>query len=54
MLVMVVPIFWIGIHPDPFLRRIEPSVIEVLHRVDLRTRPAAEADEPAPRPEARP
>ncbi|MFQ5415453.1 MAG: NuoM family protein, partial [Myxococcota bacterium] len=26
MLAMVAPMFWIGLYPDPFLRRIEPSV----------------------------
>jgi NADH-quinone oxidoreductase subunit M len=35
---LVVPIFWIGIYPEPFLRRIEPSVIEVLRQVDVRGR----------------
>jgi NADH-quinone oxidoreductase subunit M len=34
MFAMVIPIFWIGIYPDPFLRRIEPSVIQLLRRVE--------------------
>jgi NADH-quinone oxidoreductase subunit M len=54
MLVMLVPIFWIGIHPDPFLRRIEPSVIEILRQVDQRVQPSAEDEEGAPASEARP
>ena len=36
MLALVVPIVWIGVHPDPFLRRIEPSVIELLRQVEER------------------
>jgi NADH-quinone oxidoreductase subunit M len=34
MVAMVIPIFWIGIYPDPFLRRIEPSVIQLMRRVE--------------------
>jgi NADH-quinone oxidoreductase subunit M len=37
MLAMVIPIFWIGIYPAPFLSRIEPSVIELLRRVEERS-----------------
>jgi NADH-quinone oxidoreductase subunit M len=57
MLAMVVPIFWIGIYPDPFLRRIEPSVIELLRQmeegrgavVEITEEPAGEtADTPTP------
>ncbi len=54
MLVMVVPIFWIGVYPDPFLRRIEPSVIELLRQVDQRAEPDSGSDVIAPAPEARP
>ena len=54
MLVMVVPIFWIGIYPDPFLRRIEPSVIELLRQVDQRAEPDSGSDVIAPASEARP
>ncbi len=36
MLALVVPIVWIGIYPDPFLRRIEPSVIELLRQMEER------------------
>jgi hypothetical protein len=49
MLAMVVPIFWIGIYPDPFLRRIEPSVIELLRQIEERSGAVVEtAEEPAP------
>ena len=43
LIAMVVPIVWIGIYPDTFLRRIEPSVIELIEQV----RPAV-AEAPAP------
>jgi len=43
MLAMVIPIFWIGIYPQPFLRRIEPSVIELLQHIDARGRYVDEA-----------
>ncbi|MEE9607962.1 MAG: NADH-quinone oxidoreductase subunit M [Myxococcota bacterium] len=36
MLAMLIPIFWIGVHPETFLRRIEPSVIELLRQVEER------------------
>jgi NADH-quinone oxidoreductase subunit M len=38
---IVIPIFWIGIHPETFLRRIEPSVIELIEQVKP-SEPAAE------------
>jgi len=45
MVAIVIPIVWIGIHPETFLRRIEPSVMELLRRVEERGALAA----PAPR-----
>ncbi len=36
MVAMIVPIVWIGVYPEPFLRRIEPSVVELLRRMDER------------------
>ncbi len=36
MVAIVVPIVWIGVYPEPFLRRIEPSVVELLRRMDER------------------
>jgi NADH-quinone oxidoreductase subunit M len=34
MFALIVPIFWIGLYPTPFLRRIEPSVIQLLHQIN--------------------
>ena len=39
MVALIIPIIWIGIYPNVFLRRIEPSVIELLRVVDLRRTP---------------
>jgi NADH-quinone oxidoreductase subunit M len=36
MVAMLIPIVWIGVHPETFLRRIEPSVVELLRRVEER------------------
>ncbi|MDJ0846932.1 MAG: NADH-quinone oxidoreductase subunit M [Myxococcota bacterium] len=36
MVAMIVPIVGIGVYPEPFLRRIEPSVVELLRRMDER------------------
>ena len=36
MVAIVIPIVWIGVYPDPFLRRIEPSVIALLRTVEER------------------
>jgi NADH-quinone oxidoreductase subunit M len=35
LLALLVPIFWIGIYPKPFLRRLDAATVEVLARVDL-------------------
>jgi NADH-quinone oxidoreductase subunit M len=52
MLAMLIPIIWIGVYPNPLLRRIEPSVIELIHQLEAR-RAVAEADlEVAPEAEA--
>jgi NADH-quinone oxidoreductase subunit M len=40
MVALIVPIIWIGVYPNPLLRRIEPSVIELLRVVDVRRTPA--------------
>jgi outer membrane biosynthesis protein TonB len=42
MMAMLVPIIWIGVYPNPLLRRIEPSVIELLRQLEAR-RGVAEA-----------
>jgi NADH-quinone oxidoreductase subunit M len=36
MLALVIPIIWIGIYPNPLLRRIEPSVIELIRLIEVR------------------
>lgn len=47
MLAFLLPIVGIGVYPEPLLRRIEPSVVELLRRVDSRTQTRAPS-EPAP------
>jgi NADH-quinone oxidoreductase subunit M len=34
---MIVPMFWIGIYPDTFLRRLHPPVLELLHVMESKT-----------------
>jgi len=41
MVALIIPIIWIGVYPNPLLRRIEPSVIELLRVVDVRRTPPA-------------
>jgi NADH-quinone oxidoreductase subunit M len=48
MVAMVVPIIWIGVYPNPLLRRIEPSVIELIRVVEARTESAGEVAEQDP------
>ncbi len=36
MMAMVIPIIWIGVYPNPLLRRIEPSVIELIRQLEAR------------------
>ena len=36
MVTILVPIFWIGIQPDPFLRRLDASVLELLRTMESR------------------
>jgi NADH-quinone oxidoreductase subunit M len=47
-----IPIIWIGIHPDPLLRRIEPSVSALLQDMRARAALAAPAAPGAARPGA--
>ena len=52
MLAMLIPIIWIGVYPNPLLRRIEPSVIELIRQFEAR-RGAIEAEfDVAPESEA--
>jgi NADH-quinone oxidoreductase subunit M len=55
MMAMVIPIIWIGVYPNPLLRRIEPSVIELIRQLearggvigaDVEVEPVTEADSP--------
>ena len=52
MVALIVPIVWIGVYPNPLLRRIEPSVIELLRVVDVRRSPPG-APQPGESEEAR-
>ncbi len=36
MLAMVIPMFWIGLYPETLLRRVEPSVLELMRHVESR------------------
>jgi NADH-quinone oxidoreductase subunit M len=36
LLAVLIPIIWIGLYPNPVLRRIEPSVLELLRQIDER------------------
>jgi hypothetical protein len=36
MMAMLIPIVWIGVYPNPLLRRIEPSVIELIRQLEAR------------------
>lgn len=52
LLAVLVPILFIGLYPNPVLRRIEPSVLELLRQVDERRVPMpVEEGETALRPE---
>ena len=57
---LLIPLIWIGVNPNPLLRRIEPSVIETLERMQragapLRLeQPWAPSPAPSPEPEAEP
>ncbi len=41
LLAVVIPIVWIGVYPEALLRRIEPSVIELIEQVERGNRDAA-------------
>jgi hypothetical protein len=41
---VLVPIFWIGVHPQTLLRRLDASVVEVLRRVEAGTARVAALD----------
>jgi NADH-quinone oxidoreductase subunit M len=37
MVAMIVPMFWIGIYPDTFLRRLHPPVLDLLHVMEAKS-----------------
>ena len=37
MVAMIVPMFWIGIYPETFLRRLHPPVLDLLHVMETRS-----------------
>jgi NADH-quinone oxidoreductase subunit M len=45
-LALLVPIFWIGVHPQTFLRRLDAAVIELLRTVEDRTANASPTGSP--------
>jgi hypothetical protein len=49
---MVIPIIWIGVYPNPLLRRIEPSVIELIRRMETRGGVVDADFEVSPRPDS--
>ncbi|MFP6640288.1 MAG: NADH-quinone oxidoreductase subunit M [Myxococcota bacterium] len=36
LVVLIVPMLWLGLHPNPVLRRVEPSVLELMRHMDGR------------------
>jgi len=46
MVAMIVPIIWIGLYPEALLRRIEPSVIDLLEKVERGSADAAKDQDP--------
>jgi NADH-quinone oxidoreductase subunit M len=46
MVAMIVPIIWIGLYPEALLRRIEPSVIDLLEKVERGSADAAKDRDP--------
>jgi NADH-quinone oxidoreductase subunit M len=46
MVTILVPIFWIGIYPDTFLRRLDASVLELMRTMERRAELTVEAPDP--------
>jgi NADH-quinone oxidoreductase subunit M len=44
MVAMILPILWIGLYPEALLRRIEPSVIDLLEKVERGSQAALRPD----------
>jgi len=45
LLVMTIPIIWIGVYPNPVLRRVEPAVLELLYQMERRSTPVPAIEE---------
>jgi len=43
LLALLIPILWIGLYPNPLLRRIEPSVLEVVRHMSERQAPSPDS-----------
>ena len=44
LLAMTIPIVFVGVYPNPILRRVEPAVLEILNQMDQRSVPKLPAD----------
>jgi NADH-quinone oxidoreductase subunit M len=44
LVILLIPIFWIGIYPETFLRRLHPPVLELLRVMESKTVQLAESD----------
>ena len=51
-LAVLVPIFWIGVYPNPFLRRLDASVSDLLHQMEKKKVAALPARSGRERPAA--
>jgi NADH-quinone oxidoreductase subunit M len=51
---LLLPIFWIGLYPNPVIRRVEPAVLEVLRHVDERMHREPAVPDEAPPPALEP
>jgi len=45
---MLIPIVWIGVYPNPFLTRLEASVGDLLHQMELKRDAAQQWTPPSP------
>ena len=44
LVILLIPIFWIGIYPETFLRRLHPPVLELLRVMESKTEQVVELD----------
>ena len=45
LIAIAIPIIWIGVYPNPVLRRVEPAVLEILYQMERRAIPLEEQPE---------